>query len=134
MALKLNTNQLEKFIGTFYRINARNPPSKPDIVPDTPLERLVITQGVLQMSLRASAEDPVEQVDVIIPINERVFREQYQMFTNILAQELSTLLQVPEHLGNIYAALQANGLVAQFFGSQLKMNPLAEGQGELDQF
>lgn len=75
-----------------------------------------------------------EKVDVVIPTEEQVDEETYKSFVNLLTQELVNLLQVPHYTPEIRDALNNSGLVAEFQGVTLMMNPLKASTGEQDQF
>lgn len=128
MGLLLPPGALERFIGTFQRVSATKPPPRPDFSPQEPLERLVVTHGMLQLVLGG------QKVDVVIPEAQRSTLDTYRGFGNLLAQELVNLLQVPHMIAPVTEALQANGLVAQYEGPMLRINPLALSVGEADHF
>lgn len=128
MAIQLMPGQLERFIGVFQRTNAKRPPPRPDFNPEAPLDRLVITYGMLQLTLGES------KVDVVIPEDQRLDFETYLTFTGLLTNELVNLLQIPHLTWQVNEAMQQHGVVAQFQGSTLVMNPLTASVGELDRF
>ena len=128
MALQLIPGQLGKFIGVFYRVNAKNPPARPDTQVDGALERLVIAKGMLQVHISG------QTVDVNIPPDDQVDDDTYQSMLQLLVNQLVNLLQVPQHTHDVLWAMQKGGLMAYFQGPTLRMNPLTAGVGDLDQF
>ncbi len=128
MGLQLIPGQLEKFVGVFYRINAKTPPARPDVHVDGVLERLVISKGQLQVLIDG------QSVDVNIPPEEQVDEATYQGMLQLLVNQLVEMLQVPQYTHDVLQAMQKGGLIAQFQGVTLRMNPLTAGVGEVDQF
>jgi|AntDeeMinimDraft_5_1070356.scaffolds.fasta_scaffold35289_2 hypothetical protein len=128
MALQLIPGQLERFVGTFYRINAKKPPARPDVHVDGALERLVIAKGTMQIHING------QTVDVNIPPEDQVDDETYNGMLQLLTNQLVELLQVPQYTHDIMQAMQKGGLIAHFQGMTLRMNPLTPGMGDLDQF
>jgi hypothetical protein len=128
MSLVLPPGQLESFIGTFYKVNAKRPPAKPEYAGTGALERLVIAKGMLQMHIGE------QQAVVNIPDAEQVDQDTYRALLPLLVNQLAQLLQVPHHSSDIAGAMERCGLIAYFQGSTLRMNPLTPGFGESDQF
>jgi len=129
MALQLIAGQLEKFVGVFYRTNAKSPPARPEVAFNQALERLVITKGQLQVTMQNN-----ENMTVSIPESDQVDTETYELFLDLLSTQLVELLQVPQHGGDVRNAMRRGGIVAYFQGQTLRINPLTPGVGELDAF
>lgn len=125
MSLYVPPGTLEKFIGLFYRVNATNPPAKPDPVVAAPMNQLVIAKGSLMVVLEN------QTVNINIPIEEQVDDSQYQGMLQLLTNELVQLMQVPQYTQPIYAAMRQAGIVAHF-EHPVRINPLTAGHGELD--
>lgn len=129
MALQMIPGQFEKFIGVFYRINAKTPPARPDVSLDGgALERLVIAKGMIQAVVSGKS------IDVHIPPEEQVDDETYDSMLQLLVNQLVEVLQVPQYTNDIMNSMKKGGLIAYFQGPTLRMNPLTPGVGEVDLF
>lgn len=130
MALILVPGQLERFIGTFYRTNARRPPARPDVQVGEPLTWLMIAKGTLRLKLGENI------ITVDIPPSEQVTREQYLTFLPLLVNQLVELLGVMHLTNDIHNAMQRHdgGIAVRFEQGQMFVNPLVASYGEQDTF
>lgn len=125
MSLYVPPGALERFIGTFYRVNAKTPPASPETVVAAPMTQLVIAKGRLMIVLEN------QTINVDIPDEDQVDDDQYQAMLQVLVSELIKLMQVPQYTQPIYQAMQRGGIVAHF-EHPVRINPLTAGVGELD--
>lgn len=128
MGIKLSEGEIHEFIGLFYRTNAKAPPPRPYFNVIDPLTKLVITKGMLKLTLGDKT------VDIVIPVEHQTADEDYVHFKGMLAMGVTRLLGVPQLEYEILQAMTNAGLVAQYYEGHLHINPLSWGVGETDQF
>jgi len=125
MGLHVPPGQIEKFIGVFNKVNAKNPDAKPESVVAAPMDRLVISKGQLMILLIN------QTVTVTIPEEEQVDQETYESFLTLLVDALVNLLQVPQYTAPIMDAMRQHGIAAYLDEHPIRINPLTAGTGEV---
>lgn len=125
MGLQTQPGQLQRFVGLFYKVNSKRPPSRPQQIPNTVIERLVLSKGNLMIltdntSMHATV-DPIDQVD----------DETYQSMLQVLTDQVAEMMQVFHLKGDIRASLEKGGIAMYYDGMTLRVHPLTEGTGEI---